>query len=201
MAALATVEVHHETARAPKQVRISARVKTAIEQMVDHGRNRAEAAQIAGIADDSLYRALTKPEVLAYRNHRMRVIRESAASRTIAKAEALMDSAESEHVKLDATKWIAGLEGISPVSKSESVINHKGLGPGLVIQISAPTIPQIEGRVIGGQQSQAEFVSREKHLSLPVPHPAWGNPEISGDPGRPESEGEGEKSRRARSRR
>jgi hypothetical protein len=85
-----------------------------------------------------------------------------------------MDSATSEHVQADMTKWIAGLEGISPVTKSESTINHKGLGPGLTIIMSQPE-PVL---VIDSQAHEVEYVSREKHLSAPVPHPSMRNAQL-----------------------
>jgi hypothetical protein len=193
-AALATVTVQHERAARPKQVRISARVKTAVEAMVDEGLNRAEAALKAGITDNALYIALRKPEVLAYRNERMKVIRTSAGSQTIFNIAGLASSAQSEAVKLDANKWLAGTDPhdpITPLQKSESTINHKGIGPGLTIVFGAPQ----QGPLIDGQASEVEFVSREKHLSLPVPHPNGGTPavraEISGEIEAPGKRGRG----------
>jgi hypothetical protein len=126
--------------------------------MVENGRTRAEAAQ------------LRRPDVLAFRNERMEVLRTSAAARTIRRASQLMDSAESERVRLDATKWVAGLDGIAAVSRSEAMIDHKGLGPGLQVVI-LPSPAQHEP----GSSPPARivpFVSREKHHRSPVPHPA-----------------------------
>lgn len=64
-------------------VRISGRVRKAIEAMVWSGRTRAEAAADAGIADDTLYRAFRKPEVKAAYLAECDVLRTSARSRAI----------------------------------------------------------------------------------------------------------------------
>jgi hypothetical protein len=94
-------------------------------------------------------------------------LRESAASRTIARAETLADGAESEHVRNDANKWLASLdESTSPVQRSE-VTHHGQLGPGLVIIMAHQEPPLIEGHA-----HEVPFVSREKHLRAPIPHPA-----------------------------
>lgn len=169
--ALATVETRHETAKASRKVRISVRVKRAIELMVDDGRKRADAAKDANLTDDALYRALTKPEVLAYRNERMRVLRESAAARTIAKAEQLMDSATSEHVQADMTKWIAGLEGIAPVQRTESITQLNVSIPGLRVMIAH----REPVHLIDGQAHEVIDASDINSLPQSVPHPAMRN--------------------------
>lgn len=175
MAALATVEVQHQRAENPKQVRISAKVKRAIEEMVDNSRKRSEAAEVVGLTDDALYRALTKPEVLAYRAQRLRVLRESAAARTIAKAEQLMDGAESEHVQADMTKWLAGIEGISPVNRSESLHIHAGDVPGIVLTFISATPAIADVQVIDGQSHEVIKPTMTKHLETRVPHPSERN--------------------------
>jgi len=194
-AALATVEVQHSNAHAPRKVRISTNVKRAIEAMVHDGKKRAEAAQIAGILDESLRQALTRQECCAYLNDQLRVKRTSAAARTVAKAEQLMDGAESEHVQADMTKWLAGLEGISPVQRTESTINLRApVGPGLVILMVAAPDP-----LIRHQQSEGGLTSTNSRLPPPVPHPAWGKSsdcdaaatEISGELLAPQNDGEG----------
>jgi hypothetical protein len=158
----------------PRKVRISSRVKVAIDAMVMGGLSRPDAAKHAGIEDNTLYIALRKPEVLQYRSAQMEVMRTSESSRTFARIAKLADNADSEHVRLDASKHLGALDGISPVTKSESTINHKGLGPGLTIIMSQPE-PVL---VIDSQAHEVEYVSREKHLSAPVPHPSVRNAQL-----------------------
>lgn len=188
MFATVTVQPDNPAAK-PRQVRISAKVKAAIEAMVHGGLKRCDAAKHAGLTDHSLYVAMTLPHVRAYRADQLQVIRESASARTIAKAEQLMDSATSEHVQADMTKWIAGLEGISPVTKSESTINHKGLGPGLTIIMSQPE-PVL---VIDSQAHEVEIPNEYRHLPEPVPHPTSRNAQILRGISSSPAKGRGEK--------
>lgn len=158
---------------AEKNTRISKRLREAIRLMVEEGLTRAKAAETAGMTDHAVYCALRKPHVRALRREFVGALRESAASRTIARAEQLADGAESEHVRNDANKFLASLDvDTSPVQRSEQTVTHRNLGPGLVIVISGDERPSLDVT-----PAVPHFVSREKHLSKPVPHPAWRNRE------------------------
>jgi hypothetical protein len=153
---------------ADRKPRTSSKVKLAVEQMVLHGKSRSDAAAIARLQDDSLYRALLRPEVIGYRNQLLEVIRTSAASRTIFRAEHLADNADSEHVRNDANQWIASLDReTTPISRSEVAHTGVTLGPGLVIVMGPlPALPPvIEGTSI-------EIPPEYRHLPEPVPHPS-----------------------------
>jgi hypothetical protein len=121
--------------------RLTPKVRTAIEEIVFRGRNREEAATIAGIQPDSLYRALRRPEVLSYRTLLMEVLRSGASARTLSKIENLMDTATSEHVRLQAAQWLAGIDGISPLARQEIEHRHVGTAPGLTINLITGPAP------------------------------------------------------------
>ncbi len=141
--------------------------------MVEDGLTRAKAAETVGMTDHGLYSALRKPHVRALRRELVGALRESAASRTIARAEHLADSAESEHVRNDANKWLASLDpSTAPVDRSEVAVTHRNLGPGLIIHITSGEPAALD--VTPVRPPLHEFASREKHGALPVPHPAWG---------------------------
>lgn len=158
-----------------RKARISANVKAAIGLMVNEGRSRADAAKACGITDDWLYRALERPECRSYRNHLMQVLRESEASRTIFRAAKLADGAESEHVKLQANSWLAGLEGISPVSKSENVNITKSLTPGLTVNFFMNGAPGDDAHVLSEHARQLGSSQQINGLPQRVPHPSEGN--------------------------
>jgi hypothetical protein len=149
---------------APPKQRVSARVRVAIEKMVDHALTRTEAAQLAGLTDHALYCALRKPHVQAYRYERMEVLRSSEASRTISRAVKLADTAESEHVRNDANKWLAGIDGIAPVQRSENVHLHHSAAPGLTI-IYAPVAHAAAPLTLDQQPARSA-------LPVRVPHPS-----------------------------
>jgi len=134
---------------AESRPRISKRLREAIRLMVEEGLTRAKAAELAGMTDHGLYSALRKPHVRSLRREILGNLRESAASRTIARAEKLADEAESEHVRNDANQWLASLDpATAPVQRSE-VTHHGNLGPGLVIIMgSQAEPPAIEGRAV-----------------------------------------------------
>jgi len=93
-----------------KNLRVTGKVKAAIEAMVSQGMTRAEAAQAAGMTDHGLYVALTKPHVLAFFNEQMEVLRTGARPRALRKIIDLADDADSERVQLDAAKYIDGMD-------------------------------------------------------------------------------------------
>jgi hypothetical protein len=95
-------------------------------------------------------------------------LRTSAAARTIAKAEMLMDGAESEHVQADMTKWLAGLEGISPIARSESVNVHKVLVPGLTIMVGGWAPHEIAP----AEQQAIDITPQVNRIGAPQPHPS-----------------------------
>jgi hypothetical protein len=92
------------------KTRISEHIKVAIHEMIYNGRTRKQAAEIAKIKDDSLYKILLKPDVLKYKNEIMRVFRESESERSFTKIVTLRDEAESQRVQLDAAKTIASMD-------------------------------------------------------------------------------------------
>lgn len=171
MAALETVTILHERSKAPREVRISRNVRRAIDVMVFEGAKRSVAAQTAGITDGALQLAMRKPEVLAYMNTQQGVLRTSAAARSVARVDILADEAGSDSVKLDANKWLAGLQGIAPIQRSESITHLVHHQPGLVVMRTAePSVPLIADQVIEG-----EIVSDNSGLPKRVPHPSEAN--------------------------
>lgn len=165
-AALQTVTVQPQPNARPREVRISRRVKDAIDAMVEGGLKRDLAAKHAGLTDHALYVALTKPHVIAYRNERLRVFRESAASRSIARVDKLADDAASEHVRLGANELLMGIEGISKVQRSENLHVHQHVIPGLTVLRGGwqvhEDLPVIDAQVI------EQPIAR---IGAPAPHP------------------------------
>lgn len=167
------------------KTRISPRVRVAVGLMVDQGRNRADAAKEAGLTDDALYRALQKSDVRSYRNHLMQVFRESAASRSLARVDKLADASTSESVKFESNKLLLALEDISPTIKSQSTIDHRGLQPGLVMNLIIGALQQPDALLIDGQTHEHGSQHIINGLPQPVPHPSMRNalpkPALPGD--------------------
>lgn len=156
--------------KSPPKTRVSRKVAIAVEKMVDHALTRPEAAKLAGLTDHALYCALRKPHVQAYRHERMEVLRSSEASRTIKRVADLADTSKSDAVKLDANVWLAGIDGIAPVTKGEVHHTHSHLLPGLVVNFitaNAPTAPLVDITPQPGPLASHGFA-----LPVRTPHPS-----------------------------
>lgn len=164
-----------EHAASPAQGRIRPALREAVRLMVEDALTRSQAAEKAGITDHALYCALRKAHVAGYRNELMEVLRTSEASRTIGRAAKLADNAESEHVRLQANTWLAGIEGIAPAQRIENTHIHRNTAPGLVINfINAPGQAST-ARVIDEQAREVGSLKPINGLPVPVPHPSAGN--------------------------
>lgn len=179
MQALQTVEIRPQSHARPRNVRISAKVRRAVDLMVEGALKRQDAAQQAGLTDHALYCALTQPHVLAYRNDRLRVLRESAACRSIARVDILADTAVSEHVKLGANELLMGIEGISKVTKTENMHVHQHLIPGLTVMRAAHPVDGDDALLIGDQRAKPRIAHEIKRIGTPVPHPEDRNASIA----------------------
>lgn len=185
MYALETVDLQPTHNAKPRQARISGNIRRVIDLMVHSGQRRAEAAQAVGVHDDTVRKAMLKPEVLAYLNTQKEVLRTSARARAIAKADDLLD-AESESVRLDAVKYLE-----PPISKSEITHTHQGHIQGLTIVFAAPSeaVPMID--VTPTNADKAKLI---KSLPKPVAHPAMQSDVITHIMGNAEAEPSNNKS-------
>lgn len=180
---LATVEVRTNDRAKPKKVRISAKVRDACELLVNQGLHRSKAAKAVGLQDNSLYRAMRKPEVKALIMSLERDFRTSEGRRSVAKIATLRDKADSEHVQFKSAEWLAGLEGIAPVSRTEHshIHAHQMIAPGLNISFSAKGDDDlIEGELVDchmipDQTTEQEKASNTKGIVQSIPHPALRN--------------------------
>lgn len=105
--------------------------------MVTEGRKQHEAAELAGIPYDTLYRALKRPEGVKFKTRVLSEFRESTAERAYVRVAELSEEASSEHVKLDANKTLLSLDKrYVAASKTihEGTVNHV-VTPGYVIDL------------------------------------------------------------------
>ncbi len=72
------------------------------------------------MTDNALYVALRKPNTLELLKQESKALRSSAAFRAFARMEHLAENADSEHVRMKATEWLAGLDGLAPVKRVDS---------------------------------------------------------------------------------
>ncbi len=120
-----------------RKLRISKPVRVAIEAMVWEGLKRDEAAERAGMKDNSLYVALRRPDVKAFYLQECEVLRVSGRARRIHRLDAL---SEQDDNKAAAVQAILAAERLGDTEDGRNAA--KSL-PGLqiVIMTGAPAQP------------------------------------------------------------
>jgi hypothetical protein len=122
-------------------------VATAIKAMVWEGRTRSEAAQVAGMTDDGLYRALRKPDVKTAFLRELAVLRTSERPRNTAALIDVRDNSENANARVAAAKALE--EQAIEVERPGGMMAGTQTSPGVTIQIiGAPPSARTVGRVI-----------------------------------------------------
>lgn len=131
-----------------KPLKATPKQRKVIEAMVFDGLKRKDAAKLHGMSDEAIRVALTKPHTLAYLNECQEVLRTSLRPRALLRIGKLVDKADSDRVRLDAAKYVDGMDrgahqmGAVQVNV-QSNVNLK-MTPGYVIDLTADTHQQIE---------------------------------------------------------
>jgi hypothetical protein len=129
---------------APAKTRLSTQIREGVRLMVEDGLTRPLAAEKVGILDNSLYKALRRPDVRSLRNDLLRGCRESAASGVVKRVLDLATGAKSDAVKLDANRFLADVAQEGPVHRGEITHHHTGQQPGMtLVLVAAPPQPAI----------------------------------------------------------
>lgn len=110
-------------------LKVTGKLRTAIELMVWKGARRAEAAEQAGLTDHGVRNALNKPHVKAALLREMEVLRLSERPRNILRLAQIRDAADN----MPAVNAIKMLEDMGTDQQAKS--NASVSLPGLTIQI------------------------------------------------------------------
>ncbi|TNE43430.1 MAG: hypothetical protein EP341_11450 [Sphingomonadales bacterium] len=100
------------------------KTREAIEAMAFEGVSLPLAAQRVGMRTDNLARSFNKPHVRNAYNQVVAAIRDNAAQSAYLRINRLAETSESDRLKFDANRWLAGVDGISPVQKVEGRHQH-----------------------------------------------------------------------------
>jgi hypothetical protein len=92
-----------------RTVRITARVRAAVEVMVWQGLKRNEAAQAVGMKDNSLYAAFRKADVRAFYLSECEVLRLSGRARRIHRLESVVEQDENKMAVVQASRTLDGM--------------------------------------------------------------------------------------------
>jgi len=123
----------HLPSKQAKTLKITRVVRTAIEAMVWQGLKREQAAQHAGIKDNSLYVALRRPDVKQFYLSELDVLRTSERARNIHALVEVRDQDENKMARVQAVKALEQISDDAPVSRGSVSL------PGLVIVVNTGT--------------------------------------------------------------
>jgi uncharacterized membrane protein YdfJ with MMPL/SSD domain len=122
-----------------KAIKITPKQRALVDAMVGDGLPRKDAAKAVGITDETARASLLKPQVLAYLNQQKEMLRTSLQPRALLRIGSLIDKADSDRVRLDAAKYIDGMDrGAHQVGATQvnvQVNNTLSVTPGYVIRI------------------------------------------------------------------
>jgi hypothetical protein len=117
-------------AKPAKELKITGKVRTAIEAMVWLGLKRDEAAQHAGMKDNSLYVAMRRPDVKAFYLAECEMLRLSGKARRIHRLDEISEQNDNKAAAVNAIMALERLGDDNPLS---SLSNPRT--PGVVVQI------------------------------------------------------------------
>ena len=103
-----------------KGLRLADRTIEALEMMAREGVSIREAAERVGARQDNLQRAFDLPPVRQRFNQLVAYIRANEMQAAWLRMSQLARTADSEHVKMECNKWLAGVDGLAPIKRVES---------------------------------------------------------------------------------
>jgi hypothetical protein len=114
-------------------LKVTGKLRIAIEQMVWHGARRQDAAERAGLKDHSLRAALRKGHVMAHYHAELGVLRESTRAKNFHRLDGIAEDSPNAMAKVAAIKV---MEAISEPLASVASLSQAPAG--WVIDISEP---------------------------------------------------------------
>lgn len=131
-----------------KEIKLTPRIKKAIELMVYEGWKRPEAAELVDLSDHAVRAALTKPHVLAYLNQCQDVLRTSLRPRALHTMGELLD-AKTDTIKFKAAEYLDGMNrGGHTMGAQQINVNVQNNvsveTPGYVIKLARKDTKQID---------------------------------------------------------
>lgn len=147
--AAALPQVRVKRAEGMQRARISRQMKAVLVVMAYEGRTVREAALQIGWDADSAVRAFNKSHVKQAFNQLVSDIRTNAGQLAYLRINEMAKTADSEHVRLSANQWIAGVDHIAPVKKvvGNYTFNHSFGG------FDYSEVEPIEGEIEGDGES------------------------------------------------
>lgn len=108
----------------PSKGRVSPKMKAVIEHMAETGVSLKCAAEHCGMGPDAARTAFNRPVVRRAFNQLVKEVRDNAAQQAYLGIVEQSQKATNERLRFDAKRWVAGVDGISPVQKVHGQHSH-----------------------------------------------------------------------------
>ncbi|NHT75919.1 hypothetical protein G8E10_09530 [Rhizobiaceae bacterium CRRU44] len=130
-----------------KEPLLTEKQKALVHAMVFEGNSRKEAAEAADLTDKAAREALIKPNVLAYLNECMEVLRTSARPRALHRMVDLLD-AKTERIQFESAKYLDGMDrpshAVGATQINVQVNTTTNVTPGYMVKLDRSGGAQIE---------------------------------------------------------
>lgn len=109
-----------------EDLRLGPKTINGLNLMAWEGIDISLAADRVGVRRDNFIRTFRTPSVRKVFNSILKAQNDNAGLMAYVRIKHLAHNATSEHVRLEANKWIAGVEGLAPVKRVEGrvSVNH-----------------------------------------------------------------------------
>lgn len=107
------------------RVRISDEMRQCVELMATEGLPVQIAAERANITRSAAVKNMRKPHILKLLNQRIAEVRDNAAQEAYLRINNIALTSKSERIALDASRWVAGVDGIAPVQRMRGQVHHR----------------------------------------------------------------------------
>jgi len=129
-------------AKVYQRVRISDEMRRCVEIMATEGIPLPVAAERAGITRDAAVKNMKKPHILRLLNQRVKEVRDNAAQEAYLRINHMSQTVGNDRLKFDASRWVAGVDGIAPVQKVQGQHHHSHSFQGF----EYPDLKTVEGQ-------------------------------------------------------
>lgn len=162
---MTSVNSHLPTAPNFNSLRLGKKTIEALEVMAWQGLPLHRAAEMVGMRRGNLERAFNLPQVRMRWNQLAQYIRQNEGQAAVARIAELARSAKSEHVRLAANEWLAGVQGVAPISRGTAPINTPIILAASNTKNPKGTNKSLKGRYIPMKTRPRPLIRRHKPLT------------------------------------
>jgi hypothetical protein len=140
------------------RMRVTGKLKVAIEAMIWEGLPRADAATKAGMADSSLRFALRKPHVMAHYNAELASLRMSLRARNLHRLDGIAEDSKNDMARVASIKVLEQLADVAEQHHRPGQTQMPGVS--IIIMQRAPEPKLADLQIISVEPSPMTLTTR-----------------------------------------